>query len=542
MRGVTVSRTAPRILLELLLTRASVVGVHAVRQDRRMPQPLDPALVAALAADLSAAPYTVEGLERAWGRTAAEALGRDDPEPALAALEHGPAAPAGVLGRLFVLGATAPADEVAAALPALGVQGAVGLGLVAVEDDRVRPLVDVRPYAVADESGVSSWWIVSDQGETALGGELPEHHVLGAGAASSTLAQILVPTGDGAVLDLGTGSGVQALMAARTAARVVATDVSARALDFARLNAALHGVALDLREGSLYDPVEGERFDRIVSNPPFVITPRDRAGVPAYTYRDGGFRGDGLVEAVVRGAAQHLRPGGVAQLLGNWEVHGDAEATRRRVLGWAQGLDAWVVQRDVLDPAQYAETWVRDGGAQAGTPRFRRLVRAWLDDFAERGVTAIGAGYLTLRKPADRPTLHRFEHLDTPVGSGVGAAIAAGLEVHDRLVALSDEGLRDAVLRVAPDVTEHRHYWPGDADPTVIELRQGTGFARTRRVDTVAAALVGACDGELAVGPILDAVARLLDAPAAPTSAAVLPVVRELLVEGFLAFDRPFSP
>ncbi|GAA2754198.1 DUF7059 domain-containing protein [Amnibacterium kyonggiense] len=494
----------------------------------------DPQQIADLRADLDDARYTVDGLADAWGPIAAEALGRDDPEPALAALERRPATPAGVLGALFVLGAARPVGAVDSALPRLGAAGAERLGLVRVDGDAVRAVVDLRPYALADESGVASWWIASDPGEMALGGELPEEHVLGAGSASTTLAQILVPTGTGRVLDLGTGSGVQALIAARSAGTVVATDVSARALDFAGFNAALNRVRLDLREGSLYEPVADERFDRVVTNPPFVITPRVD-GVPAYTYRDGGFGGDGLVEAVVRGAAEHLAPGGVAQLLGNWEVHGDQAATRERVLGWADGLDVWVVQRDLLDPAQYAETWVRDGGAQPGTARFRTLVRAWLDDFAARGVTAIGAGYVTLRASRRAATLRRFEHLDGAVGSGIGGAIEAALAAHDLQHALADDALADTVLEVAPDVTEHRHYWPGDADPTVIELVQGTGFARVRRVDTVTAAVVGASDGELPLGAIVDAVARLLDADPVDTRAAVLPIVRELWFEGFLA-------
>jgi methylase of polypeptide subunit release factors len=495
----------------------------------------DPDLIQRLRADLDDARYSVEGLEAAWGPTAAEALGRDDAVPALVELDRRAPTPAGVLGALFVLGASRSGADVDLALPRTGAAGAERLGLVRVESGAVAALVDLRPYALADESGVASWWIASDPGELALGGELPEEHVLGAGSASSTLAQILVPIGTGRVLDLGTGSGVQGLIAARTAGQVVATDLSARALDFAGFNAALNRVALDLREGSLYDPVGGERFDRIVSNPPFVITPRDAAGVPAYTYRDGGFRGDGLVEAVVRGAAAHLAPGGIAQLLGNWEVRGDRQEARERVLEWAGALDVWIVERDLLDPAQYAETWVRDGGAQPGTARYRALVRAWLEDFAARGVTEIGAGYVTLRAPRSSGGLRRFEHLDGAVGSDIGGAIEAGFAAHDLQRVLTDDALADTVLEVAPDVTEHRHYWPGDADPTVIELRQGTGFARVRRVDTVTAAVVGASDGELPLGAIIDAVARILDADPADTRAAVLPVVRELWFEGFLA-------
>lgn len=500
-----------------------------------VPDAVAPETVAALRADLLTARFSVDGLEAAWGAVAAAALGRDDTEPALAELAARPPTAAGTLGALFVLGASRPRAALEEALPRAGVAGAVALGLVRLRGDRVQPLVDLRPYALADESGVAAWWIVSDPGEIALGGELPEEHVLGAGHASTTLAQILVPSGDGTVLDLGTGSGVQALIAARSAARVVATDVSPRALRYAQLNAELNGVALDLREGSRYEPVQGERFDRIVCNPPFVITPRGTEGVPAYTYRDGGLAGDGFVEAIVRGAADHLAPGGVAQLLGNWEVHGDEAATRERVLGWAGPLDVWVVQRDLLDPAQYAETWVRDGGAQRGTARFRALVRAWLDDFAARGVTAIGIGFVTLRAP-DRPaSLRRFEHLDGEIGGGIGTAIAAGLAAHDRQRAMTDADVLEAAFAVSPDVTERRHYWPGDADPTVIELQQGSGFARVRRVDTVTAAVVGASDGELPLGRIVDAVAQLLEADPAEVRTAILPIVRELLIEGFLA-------
>ena len=65
-------------------------------------------------------------------------------------------------------------------------------------------------------------------------------------------------------------------------------------------------------------------------------------------------------------------------------------------------------------------------------------------------------------------------------------------------------------------------------------LRQQRGFRRARRADTVVAALVGACDGELAVGALLDAVAQLLDRDPDKTRATYLRVVSELVDEGFL--------
>ncbi|MBN9141408.1 MAG: methyltransferase [Micrococcales bacterium] len=492
--------------------------------------------IPALRADLDAARYRVDRLDGLWGAAAAAALQRGNRVPASRALAAS-GDPAAVLARLFVLGEHADAAAVEAALPRLGVAGAVGLGLLAAEGGRVRPLVDLRPYSFVDPHGAGEWWIASDLGELATGAPLRVDHVLGVGGASTTLAALQFPDDVETVLDLGTGCGIQALHARRFARRVVATDISARALGFARLNAALNGVeGIEFRLGSLYEPVAGERFDRIVSNPPFVITPRDPA-VPEYEYRDGGLEGDALVASVVAGAAEHLNPGGTAQLLGNWEYRWNADGLERAA-DWATdaGLDVWVVERDLLDPARYAETWIRDGGTRAGTPEFERLCAAWLDDFARRQVAEVGFGYLVLRRPDGTPPFRRAERASAPLDgvAGIGAHLSAVLAARDRVAPLDDASLRATAFRVAGDVTEERSHWPGEADPTVITLRQGGGLRRELRADAALAAVVGACDGELPLGVIVDAVAQLLDVDAAAMRPAILAEVRELVLDGIL--------
>ena len=336
-------------------------------------------------------------------------------------------------------------------------------------------------------------------------------------------------------LDLGTGCGIQALHAARHATTVIATDISERALELARFNAELNGVTnIQFRLGSLFEPVAGERYGHVVSNPPFVITPRSAEGVPAYEYRDGGMVGDALVASVIKDVEAHLVPGGVAQLLGNWEY--GAQDGLARVEQWVRftGLDAWVVERERQDVEQYAETWIRDGGTRPG-PEFDRLYEAWLDDFATRGVTHVGFGYITLRRPVfGGPTLRRFEVLDGPLGGSLGERVDALLTAHDWLAARDDAALAREPLTVAPDVTEQRHYWPGDEHPTVMDLRQGSGFSRTVPLGTALAAVVGACDGSLPVGVICAAVAELLEVDAGELTAEVLPQVRELVLTGLL--------
>ena len=484
----------------------------------------DPLRSAALAADLDAAALRSEPLRRLWGEEADDALARGMREPILRAIEGDTSALA-TLGRLLVLGMPQPLSAVAEALPRLTVEGLLALGLASADADTVTPTALLRPQSFVDTDGIGEWWIASDLDEVALDGALPADHVLGVGGASRTLAEIVVPIEVDRALDLGTGCGIQALLVARRARTVIATDISARALAFAELNAQVNGVAnIEFRQGSMFDPVAGEAFDLIVSNPPFVITPRTD-GVPAYEYRDGGLVGDALVEQFVRTVPGHLTPGGIAQLLGNWESRGGVA----RLEAWVPAdLDLWVVEREQLSPLGYAELWIRDGGTTPRDPEFTPLLTAWLDDFAARGVTAVGFGYVLVRRGATGTPLRRTERLEQPV-SNVGAAFATGLAAHDALAA----GM-PATLVVAADVTEARHLLPGNDDPSVIELRQGGGFRRTVGVDPALAGFVGACDGELTVVQIVAALADLFDVPLADLWAELEPRIQELLRDGIL--------
>ncbi len=366
---------------------------------------VDPDLLPALRADLARSRFTVAGVTELLGPMASAALDREQALPAqrVTAVSDEPCA---TLVRLFTLGDPVDVREAAAALPTLGVDGAVALGLVAPEGDAVVALCDVRPYAA---DGLD-WWVASDLGELATGSPLHPEHVLGVGGASTTLASWTPRPHVERALDVGTGSGVQALHLDTHADEVVVTDLSTRALAYARFTAALDEAEWDVRAGSMLEPVAGERFGLVVSNPPFVITPRSDA-VPFFEYRDGGAAGDEVVADLVGAVAEHLEPGGIAQFLGNWEVPRGTTWTER-VGAWLDGtgLDAWVVQREVQDPAEYAETWARDGGHHPGTADFNAMYAAWLDDFAARDVEAIGFGVLTLHRPRTRAATLRRPH------------------------------------------------------------------------------------------------------------------------------------
>ncbi len=497
----------------------------------------DDASAEALRADL--ATWTVDAVESVVGERAMRALSREQVLPARRAARASSTAEA-TLARLFLLGDTVPTAALDAALPATGAEGAARCGLVELSGGEARSRVDLRPYAAVDSDGEARWWVASDRGEAVTGERLRDDHVLGIGGASLTLAGMTMRAPVGRVLDLGTGCGVQALHAARHAGSVVATDVSRRALGFAEFNRTLNAAGgWDLREGSMLEPVAGEQFDLVVSNPPFVITPD---GAPSFEYRASGMPGDGIVSSLVSSVGSVLAPGGVAQMLGNWEIHGESwsegiEAWLDASASAGHPLDAWVIERDELDAAEYAETWLRDAGVtpERGRAEFEAAYEAYLSDFDARAVRAVGFGMVLLRRPVSgSPTLHRLEQHEGALQEPFGGYLAQALAAHDRATALTDDALLDTAWTAAADVTRESYGPVLQADPSYILLRQGAGLGRSVSMDTALAGFVGACDGELTAGQIAHALAALLDVDAGRMVAGLVPAVRELVADGFL--------
>ncbi len=486
--------------------------------------------IAALRADLTEAGFTVDGVTDLVGPVANSALGRDQRLPADLATRYA-GSPLATLVRLFTLGSVVAQAEVERAVPRFGVAALAAAGLAEISGRGWQATCDLRPYGEHDRT----WWVASDLAEMTTGRPLAPDHVLGIGGASLTLASWTPRPDVGTALDMGTGSGVQALHLNRHAGTVVATDLSPRALAFAAFTAALNGVDLDLCQGSLFEPVAGQRFSLVVSNPPFVISPRT-AGLERYTYRDGGLTGDALVEQIVRTVGQHLEPGGIAQLLANWEVP-SGSTWQERVGAWVDGtgLDAWVVQREVQDPAQYAELWVRDAGYLPGTSNFESRYAAWLSDSADRSVQSVGFGVVTLQRPATtRDTWVDLVEHSGPVAAAMGPVVLAGVRARTWLAEHGDAGLLATAWRVAADVTEERHHRPGAEDPSRIVLRQGGGLGLAVPVDTAVAACVGVCDGSLPAGRALDAIAAILERDPAQVRAQALPALRGLVADGML--------
>jgi hypothetical protein len=526
-----------------------------------------PGLLGALAADLNAIGYSVDGVAGLLGAAAHSALARDQLIPALVVTaeaangEPTTAALAAVV-RLWLLAEPQPAATLDAALPGIRAEGLLELGLVEPSGEGlVQAKVDLRPYGWEGEaapgadapdtgSGGADLWVASDLAAHQRPGVLRHDHVLGIGQASTTLVQVTARRHVARALDLGAGCGIQSFHLLHHAEHVTATDISHRALAFTRFNLLLNAAELgldpadlearvSLRHGSMLEPVAGEEFELVVSNPPFVITPRNagEAAADQFTYRDGGLPGDEIVASLVRTLPSVLAPGGTAQLLGNWEIPAGTPWPERPQ-GWASpDVDVWFIQREQVGPEQYAETWLQDASEARDRRLYQDSYAAYLDDFASRMVEGIGFGMIWLRRPAAgaRPVISRFEEITYPIEQPVGPHLGAAVERADWLAA---HDLAGTHLLVAEDVTEERHQRPGAEHPGVILLRQGAGLRRTNLLSTELAGFVSACDGELSVAQIIGALEALLggggDFDAGAFRAGLLGDVGNLVRDGFL--------
>jgi methylase of polypeptide subunit release factors len=326
-------------------------------------------------------------------------------------------------------------------------------------------------------------------------------------------------------LDIGTGSGVQALLAARHAKHVVATDVNERALAYTQINAALNGLTnVECRRGSLFEPVAGEQFDLITSNAPYVVSPENR-----WIFRDAGFEGDGLSERIVHEASEHLAEGGYATLLVSW-IAEDQDEPDERPLAWteAAGCDSWILPIWEADALAHAATW---NDYISKPSELRAALDTWIEYLDRIDAHWISEGAILLHRRDDGSQTIRVDQVDEDDIEPASDQIQRAFAARARLTELRPRSeLLDARLAVAAPLRLEREITPGrgrDRNPRAwLELDEGTHAV----VDGPLAALelIGSLDGTRSLGEL---------ASTPELQRAVLPIARELLELGALSFS-----
>ena len=300
-----------------------------------------------------------------------------------------------VLRRLWSVGAGVPRADVERALGPRVMEALESAGIVRADGERVRSSFRVTP--------LEGLLFLHDRADP----QGPGDQVASVGPASATLANLMVRRPVARALDLGTGCGVSALIASRFAEHVVATDVNERALATAAINAHLNGVTnVEFRRGDLFEPVRGEEFDLIATNPPFVISPET-----SQVYRDSGLEGDSLSKQVVGLAAEHLAPGGFATVLCEWILR-EGEEWVDVPRGWVAdgGCDALVLHYRTADPEAYATGWNTQLRA-ADPDAYAEAVEAWAAYQRGLGAVGVSTGAVILRRPVDGDPWFRAEEM-----------------------------------------------------------------------------------------------------------------------------------
>jgi len=439
--------------------------------------------------------------------------------------------PLNTLVRLFVLGCPVPHDQARAAVAPARVEGLVAVGLLAEDSGGVRAQVSLMPTDDVVMAG--------ELHPQFSGRAISRQHVLGVGTATRAAANLTVRRPAELALDLGTGSGYLALLAARHARRVIGTDINARALSFAAFNARLNGAAhLELRRGSLFEPVENDRFDLIISNPPFAMAPRAE-----YEYRDSGMPGDAICERIVREAPGRLRPGGFATIVCNWHHTGDGDWADRPSR-WVSdsSCDAWIICFEMTDLVGYAASWLRVE-CEPGSEEYARQMERWLSYLEGLGARRISFGAVVLRRRAAERNWIRADVSPSgwpsrPCAEQIERIFAA----QDLLEEVGPAGsLLDMAFALAPwhELEQTLHAEDGRWVVQRATLTQTQGFPFVGNVDRHVTLVLAGCDGRRKLGEIVANMAKGLGVPPEQLAPAVSKVVRTFLRWGFLTVPTP---
>ena len=360
--------------------------------------------------------------------------------------------------------------------------------------------------------------------------------VLWPNPTSRLLSRFTVRRPSRATLDLGTGTGIQAVMAAAHSAQVVATDLNQRAVAFAQFNASLNGIEnVECLAGSGFEPVAGRTFDLIVSNPPFFINPGSQ-----YLFCDNPLDLDQLCRQLAREAPSHLNEDGYFQMLCEWaEVRG--QPWQERVAEWFEGTgcDVWVMKGYADDPGEYAQEHIRS--VTSAPAQDAELYESYMAYYRERQVEVIHGGIIAMRRRSGQNWIFIEEVKGTPK-EPFGDLVLQTFAARDFLAShAADDQLLAVKPRLAPDVRLEQIFQQAEGGwkQESLTLRLAKAFNLFLGLQPIVAEFLSGCDGTRTLQELIANFAAKVDAPHEQVQKECLDAVRKLIERGFLLpWDR----
>jgi methylase of polypeptide subunit release factors len=419
------------------------------------------------------------------------------------------------LARCFFLGTAVEHEIAARALPSWLLKVCLECGLLTREGELLEPQALLTPF--------EELWVAADlhqQREEASGSE----HVLPLNSPAAHLMRFALRRRVGSALDLCSGNALHGLAACGFSERVVASDLSPRARSYAEFNAALNG--------DLFAPLADDRFDLILCNPPFVLSP-----ATDYLYRDSPLELDGFCRRVVQEAPEHLNEDGYCQIVCEW-VEVENQSWQDRLKGWLgeTGCDAWVLHANVQRPSSYVSARLQEHSNDAAGEEDAGAFQTWMEYLESRGVESIHGGVITMRRRAAHNWIS-LGQLVRGVDRPIGDAVLQGFAARDFLQAHSDdERLLAARPAIAADASleEHSLWRDGAWQTESITLRVDAGVPAAIGVDESLRHALDLFDGRHRVEEVLRSVCERQGMAVAEVQEPFLNGVRVLIEQGCL--------
>jgi SAM-dependent methyltransferase len=426
--------------------------------------------------------------------------------------ETGPA----ILKQLFAHGLTVTHEQAEFVFHPLSLELLIRSGLLTMNGNEIKSLFQAQPYrGLIFFSDFFEWEDSSD-------------FVLPIGPAGHYLANLTIRQEVRSTLDLGCGCGIQSLLAAHHSERVTATDINPRAIAMTRLNAALNGINnIDILEGSYFEPVEGQTFDLILANLPYVITPEIH-----HVYMDVDQPGDIGLRRRLKEIPIYLNEGGFAQLLVNWVY--------RKNEGWWQPLqqtlkdsdsDTWLIYTSTKQPDEYADIWI-DQRTRNDEVKFKKTKQAWLNWYRSHHIPQIALGAVVLRRRTSNNNWFQVVQAKKNLEGSAGAQFLRQFAMADLLVSLENpDKLLDKIL-----VPLDLKLSPFNTTETLL-VSQTKGLRLETEVEPATMAVLHQLDGNISLKTAIQKISLQSEYSANDIQGFILSDLKTLIQYGMLAFE-----
>jgi hypothetical protein len=430
--------------------------------------------------------------------------------------------------RLYFLGVPVETQSIAGQIPQIVLLLMLESGILSRDGSRLTANVMLTPcdefYFAADPAARMESPGAADM-------------VLWPNPTSRLLQMLTIRRPTGATLDLGSGNGMQGILAAPFSRHITTTDLNPRAEEFTAFNASLNGIdGVECLTGDTFETVKGRKFDLILANPPFFVTPSSGT-----MYCENNLELDKYCERVIREAPAFLNEGGYLQMVFEW-VQMSGQLWQDRLSGWLHdnGCDAWVLRSYARDAPSYAQErigklWQEPPAKSPQSPAVK--FEEWMEYYRARGVEEVHGGVLSMRRRSPALWIRseenqiRIEDMPVDPTGPFGDCVLETLATQEALArSQSDEQLLRLKPRLAPDAQLQNHFSvsAGKWVPESTTIARTKGVPSALSVEPQVAEFLVRCDGTMTLRELSEDLASAVQLDPAAVEKQCCAIVRKL--------------